>query len=269
MQRIAAGIAALLLLLSLVGWVLSDPQIANPGTPRFTGGPLSRLEATQPKIAAFDHFYVNEDNPFVPFSQREKEGIARRPRTGVVRTLVAPAPPPASFPPPRPPIKVVAPPPRAALVLPKLNAGGATAPVCVGLVNVDGKEVVMVRMPGSDAAAPMAVGEESGGWKLTAIENGNQARFTDVLGAEHVFPIGEGDLAMVQGSAAAAGPTSAPQPLVKPGILPKLPVGPRPLPPGGMAPTPKPGGTMPPKPGQAAPEPPPRRKRPPATLPPP
>ena len=259
MQRIAAGVAAVLLLLALIGWVLSDPQVANPGIPRFTGGALSRLEATQPKIAAFEYFYQNDDNPFVPFSQREKERTARVPR-GVARVPVAPVPTTVATLPPRPPVKVIAPPPRAALALPKLTAAGPTAPICVGLVNVDGKEVLMARMPGTEGAAPMAVGDEASGWKLIAIDNGNQARFTDATGAEHVYPIGEGDLAMVPASASAA-ESAPPSPLVKPGILPKLPVGPRPLPAGGMLPPPKPGAMgATPKPGQV-PEQPPRRKR--------
>jgi hypothetical protein len=265
MQRIAAIVAAVLLLLSLVWWALSDPEVASPGTPRFTGGPLSRLEATQPRIAPFEHFYVNDDNPFVPFKQREDERIARRPR-GVARTTVTPPPPPATIPPPRPPIQVLAPPPRAALVLPKLTVAGPTAPICVGLVNVDGKEALMARMPGAEAATPMAVGEEVGGWKLIAIENGNQARFTDAAGTEHVYPIGEGDLAMVQASA--ADPAPMPKPAIKPGILPKLPVGPRPLPPGGMPPSAKPGVAQPPKPGQSSPEQQPKRRKPPVQPPP-
>jgi len=223
---------------------------------------LSRLEASQPKIATFEYFYQNDHNPFVPFAEREKEGKARRPPRDFVKSPVAPpTPPPPSFPPTRPPITVKQPPPRAALVLPKLTAAGPTAPVCVGLVNIDGKEVLMARIPGADGAAPMAVGDEVGGWKLIAIDNGNQARFTDATGAEHVYPIGEGDLAMVQASA--SDPAPMPATTIKPGILPKLPVGPRPPPPAGMLPAPKPGGAATPRPGQQVPEGQPKRKRPP------
>lgn len=247
MSRAVAVLAVLLLLASAAWLLLSDPQVADPGVPTFSGGPLRRLEATAPHIGNFELFYVNHENPFIPYNLRVRERTAQDPRP--VRPPPVPATRPNPIPPPRPP-PIVLEPVRKPPALPKLGQTGPNAPVCIGLVAVNGRESLTARMPGDTAAQTIDVGARVGGWTLLGIEGRNLARFRDPEGAEHVYPIGEGDLAVAQSAAAA--PAAAPR--LPPGVLPKLP-GTQPGQPGQPV-MPQPGGEnrrRPPKPGTQPP----------------
>lgn len=225
MSRIAAAIAVLLLLASAAWLLLSSPQVADPGVPTYSGGELRRLEASTPHIGNFELFYVNHENPFIPFNLRAEESIALGPRP--VRP-VRPTPPvvatkPNPILPPRQPV-VVQEPVRKPLALPKLPQTGANAPVCIGLVSVNGHEGLIVRMPGDSVGQTIDVGAKVAGWTLLGIDGGNLARFRDPDGAVQVYPIGDGDLAVAQSVAAPAAPTApAAMPRLPPGVLPKLP----------------------------------------------
>lgn len=259
MSRIAAALAVILLVASAVWLLLSNPQVADPGVPRFSGGPLRRLEAAAPHVGNFELFYVNHENPFIPFNLRALEKIVYEPRpmrpVRPVPSVVSSNPNP--IPPTRPPA-VVMEPVRKPLALPKLGQTGPNAPVCIGLVAVNGRESLTVRMPGDSVGQTIDVGAKLGGWTLLGIEGGNLARFRDPEGAVQVYPIGEGDLAVAlpTTTAASAVPTNLPK--LPPGVLPKLPgaqagqpVAPQP---GDNRRRPKPGGMNGPPPQRPPPE---------------
>ncbi len=253
MSRIAAVLALLLLLASAAWLLLSNPPVADPGVPTYSGGPLRRLEASAPRVGNFDVFYVNHENPFIPYNLRVAERGTFTPRP--VRPVQPPTPSvtkPNSIQPTRPPV-VVLEPVRKPLALPKLGQTGPNAPVCIGLVAVNGHECLTVRMPGDSAGQTIDVGTKVGGWTLLGIEGGNLARFRDPEGADQVYPIGDGDLALAQTPTGSAVPTTpATMPKLPAGVLPKLP-GVLPKPPGAQPGTPvapQPGdGRRRPKPG--------------------
>jgi hypothetical protein len=247
LEVLVAIVALALLALAAGYWLLSSPGLAAPGVPTYNGEALRHLEAAVPQVDAFEQFYVNNDNPFVPYHMRVTESTQLGPK----RVRPPPKPP---VPPTKPPVKVVEVQPPA-LKLPRLTAAGATAPQCIGLIGGGDDRVLMVRMPTADAA-PLAIGESVDGWKLIAIDNANQARFTDPDGIEQVFPIGDGDLASAQTPATTApAPKSAtPGPGKPPGGGALLPGGPPPKAPPSGGPPPKttppgplPPGTVPPK----------------------
>lgn len=265
MSRIAAAIAVLLLLASAAWLLLSSPQVADPGVPTFSGGELRRLEASTPYIGNFEVFYVNHENPFIPYDLRVAERIGYDPRP--VRP-VRPIPPtvttkPNPIQPPRPPV-VVQEPVRKPLALPKLGQTGPNAPVCIGLVSVNGHEGLIVRMPGDSVGQTIEVGAKVAGWTLLGIDGGNLARFRDPDGAVQVYPIGDGDLAVAQSVAAPAAPAApTAMPRLPPGVLPKLPGAqpPQQVPP--VAPQPGDGRRRPKPGGMSAPPPPPPPELPP------
>ncbi len=193
-ERPVAFAALALLGLAAGYWLLSGVAAIDPGLPSYKAGAVVRLEAAVPEIAAFDKFHVNELNPFVPLQERmDEEGASPHGHRTPRGIAVTPQPPPVTRIPVKDPVKVSEP-PRPAWAPPRVTAAPANAPECVGLLAPDGKEVLMVRGAGDTAVSTISVGESVGGWKLVAIENGNQARFADPAGVEQVFPIGTGDL---------------------------------------------------------------------------
>ncbi|HEX3132543.1 MAG TPA: hypothetical protein VHX44_03050 [Planctomycetota bacterium] len=249
LQPIAAGTAALLLVASIGWWLLSAPQVIDPGQPSWKGADIVRLTASVPQIDRFERFYVNDDNPFIPLQARLAEN-ERRKQLREGPGVVPKAPPrPVAVLPPRAPVKVVEP-EQPKLVLPKLSPTPANAPIVFGLVAVDNQEALTVRMPGAKDSIRLLPGEKVDGWTLLSIDNGNLANFTDPQGSEHQFVIGQGDLAVAQneeGSGKGAVPNGSKGPGGH-GMVPKPPT---------------PGGTRPPGPGGAdgaIPKPPPREE---------
>jgi hypothetical protein len=224
LQPLAAGASALLLIASLGWWALSAPELVDPGHPTWKGAEIEQLEAAVPEIEPFTAFYVNDDNPFVPYNLRLAE------RNSIERARLGPrtAQPPPKPPNVRPPLReavVVVEPPKPKLVLPKLVPAGNDAPTCFGLVTVDGQEALLVRMPGASEPIRLTAGGAAGGWTLVSIDNGNLATFTDPAGIEQRFAIGEGNLTVAQDAGAGAGaavPGQGKNPL-KPGMGPKPP----------------------------------------------
>jgi len=193
-ERLIVAAASLLLILTLGWWLLSDPQPAAPGAPTYNGAVLRGLGADVPKVGPFPHFYVNDWNPFVPYDGRVKEKDAynpTKPPPPVIQPYVPTFRPPRTAP-------VVLEAPIAAANLPRLTPAAATAPQCIGLVGSGVSQMVVVRMPGVDGDVSWTPGTTVLGWTLIAIDNSNQARFTDPLGNEMIFPIGDGDLAQAQ-----------------------------------------------------------------------
>lgn len=219
-QPIAAGAAALLLVASTAWWVLSTPEVVNPGQPSWKGADIVRLTASVPQIGKFDYFYVNDDNPFVPLQARLAENRSwdriRNPQTARTRP-----PAPVQIPPPREPVRVVEP-EKPKLVLPKIVPAPSNAPTVYGLVSLDGSDALIVRMAGAKDSIQLVPGTQVDGWTLVSIDNGNLATFTDPQGVEHRFTIGRGDLAVAQETAAANGKGTA-APAAKGGTPPKGP----------------------------------------------
>ena len=233
-QPLAAGVAAILLIASIVWWLASGPQPTDPGQPTWNGANIVRLNAAVPKIADFTEFYQNDENPFVPSDARKIEGDwireGRFPRN---------PPAPSIAPPPRDSVIVRVPvqPPPPVLVLPTLIPAPSNAPLTYGLVSVDGHEAVIVRMPGATEPTTLMPGNKAAGWTLVSIDEGNFATFIDPDGIEQRFVIGEGDLAVIN-SNATAGATKEPM-----GPVPGGQGVPKPPKPGGTSPRPasKPG----------------------------
>lgn len=206
-QPLAAGVAAILLIASIVWWVASTPQPIDPGQPTWNGTNIVQLNAAVPKIADFAEFYKNDENPFVPLNERIVERDWTNPdRRRPDRQL----PPPVPIPPPRDPVIVKVPLPPPVLVLPTLVPAPSNAPLTYGLVSVDGHDAVIVRMPGATEPTTLKPDDKAAGWTLVSIDEGNFATFIDPDGVEQRFVIGEGDLAVINSNAPVSGATKEP-----------------------------------------------------------
>ena len=205
-QPLAAGAAALLLVASMAWWLLSAPELVDPGQPTWKGADIVHMKAAVPEISPFEHFYVNHDNPFVPHNLRVAERDIYNPNRP--RVAQTPPPPPQQVVkvlPPRTPVQVVEP-EKPKLVLPKLTRPPTNAPIVYGLLVNDGQELVIVRMPDAKESMNLKPGDKIGGWTLISIDSGNLATFLDPQGIEHRFAIGQGDLAVAQSEGAALVP---------------------------------------------------------------
>lgn len=202
-QPLAAGVAAILLIASIVWWLASVPQSIDPGQPTWKGADIVRLNAAVPQIADFTEFYTNDENPFVPLNERiaEREWPNRDQRTKL--------PTPIFIPPPSEAVVVIVPNPPV-LIFPQLVPAPSNAPLTYGLVSVDGHEAVIVRMPGATEPVTLKPGDKVVGWTLVSIDEVNFATFLDPDGMEQRFVIGEGDLAVINSNASAAGAIKAP-----------------------------------------------------------
>jgi hypothetical protein len=202
-QPLAAGVAAILLIASIVWWLASVPQSIDPGQPTWEGADIVRLNAAVPQIADFTEFYTNNENPFVPLNDRiaEREWPNRDQRTKLPTSIF--------IPPPSEAVIVIVPNPPV-LIFPQLVPAPSNAPLTYGLVSVDGHEAVIVRMPGATDPITLKPGEKVSGWTLVSIDEVNFATFLDPDGMEQRFVIGEGDLAVTNSNASAAGAIKAP-----------------------------------------------------------
>ena len=238
-QPLAAGVAAILLIASIVWWLASAPQPIDPGQPTWKGADIVRLNAAVPQIADFIEFYTNDENPFVPLNYR----IAEREWTNPDRRPGRALPSSNPIPPPKDSVTVIVPNPPV-LIFPHLVPAPSNAPLTYGLVSVDGHEAVIVRMPGASDPITLKPGEKVSGWTLVSIDEVNFATFVDPDGMEQRFVIGEGDLAVTNSNPSPAGaikvaPSSAsgnhgvPKPPKPSGSKPGMNNGPVPKPPMG------------------------------------
>ena len=200
-QPLAAGISALLLVASTGWWLLSTPELIDPGQPTWKGADIVRMQAAVPEISPFEHFYVNHDNPFVPYNLRVAEARTYNPKTRVPQVPPRPVP----IPPPRAPVVVVEQ-EKPKLVLPRLTREPINAPIAYGLLASDGEQVLIARMSGDQKPVNLKPGDQLSGWTLISIDSGNLATFLDPQGIEHRFAIGQGDLAVAQDTGDAAKP---------------------------------------------------------------
>ncbi|MCS6970189.1 MAG: hypothetical protein RMM29_02590 [Planctomycetota bacterium] len=180
MTRLAPLGAALALAAAgaALAWLaLGVPPLPPPPVPGHPGGELEAIVAEVQPLGAFESFYVNDDNPFVPWRERAVE-----------RQRLQPAP--IATPPPRPPPRIVPiQPPK--LELPRLPPPGAgDAPRVLGYTRLpDGSLRLLAQLP-DEPPRLLAVGEQLGRWRFLELDAGNVAVFSDELGRQHRFPIG-------------------------------------------------------------------------------
>lgn len=173
-----AALGAGCLLTGVAVWwgltVLEPPRAPVPG---HRGADFQPLSATMPPIGQFTAFYVNDDNPFVPWREREAEKKRlQQPPTVVIK--------------PRPPAKIepITPP---ALKLPPKSGGGGDAPKVVGFTRrPDGSVEVLANLPGENRPRLMKPGEKAGRWTFAAVEDGNVVLFADETGRQYRLVIG-------------------------------------------------------------------------------
>jgi hypothetical protein len=173
-----AAIVGLLVLAAVGVWwwfeVLEPPRAPVPG---YKGQPFAALSAAMPEIAQFEGFYINDDNPFVPWREREAE----KKRMQQPAAVVVKARPPAKIEPITPPV----------LKLPPKSGGGGDAPKVVGFTRrPDGSVDVLVNLPGENRPRLMKPGEKAGRWTFAAIEDGNVVLFADETGRQYRLVIG-------------------------------------------------------------------------------
>jgi hypothetical protein len=173
-----AAVAACLALAGVAAWwwltMLEPPRAPVPG---HQGAAFQPLSAAMPPIGAFDGFYVNDDNPFVSWREREVE----KKRMQQPPTVVVKAKPPAK-------IEAITPP---ELKLPRKSGGGGDAPKVVGFTRrPDGTVDVLFNLPGETRPRLMKPGEQVGRWTFSAIEDGNVALFADEAGRKYRLVIG-------------------------------------------------------------------------------
>jgi hypothetical protein len=178
--HLAAGAAGLLLVAAAINAALSQPVAAT--TPRivYQGDPLVRLKATMPTIGAFGDFNVNDDNPFIPWHERDLQraliGNQRNgkapPERAVVRTPTKPPP----------------------LVYPRLVPGGTAPPAAIGLIGFGEHAVLLIRNGDDATSVPVPLGGSANGWILADIEDNNRAVWRNADGLTVALPIGQGTL---------------------------------------------------------------------------
>ncbi len=176
LQALSAFLALLALAGALLWYALSGVEPHPFGEPRYKGDPVVVITADTPPIGDFiGDFYVNEQNPFVPYNLRVDEmGHGKGPKGPWKPTT------PVQITPPKP------------MVWPKAVAGGPDVPTVHGLVIGTGADtqqpMVMASTPGSsDEPSRLSPGDRIGRWTLKSIDAGNIARFADDAG--HEFPV--------------------------------------------------------------------------------
>lgn len=172
------AVLSLLILGGAVTWyVLAELLPPKAPIPGYTGQPFHALAANMPKIANFEAFYTNADNPFVPWQERAKQAAKElQPKTVVLR--------------PRQPAKID-PIPTPVVKYPPKAAGGGDAPLVYGFqVRKDQPSAAIVQIPGESKPRTMLPGDKVGRWTFVSIEAGNIANFTDQTGRTYAVVIG-------------------------------------------------------------------------------
>ena len=176
-EPLSAVVGGLILVGVCVWWWLTVLEPPRAPTPGHRGAAFQPLSAAMPPIGTFDAFYVNDDNPFVPWREREAE----KKRLQQPAAVVVKARPAAKIEPITPPV----------LKLPPRLGGGGDAPKVVGFTKrPDGTVDVLFTLPGENRPRLMKPGEKAGRWTFIAIEDGNVALFADETGRAYRLVIG-------------------------------------------------------------------------------
>jgi hypothetical protein len=208
LQSMTAAIAAIVLIAAAAWWLFSDESVWPGEVPTCSGKPVQRLIAVLPPIGDFDHeFNVNDDNPFLPLKVRQRDAALRK-----IKRLQPQSQTPSK---PVEVTEVVIP----KLVLPTAAPRRKNAPECFGVIGSDRGTMVLARMPGSQEARQLEIGDsivetedKQRAWTFIGLDSPNMARFKDPAGEEQIFRVGPSLTAKAAGSSAPA-PT---KPLVKP-----------------------------------------------------
>jgi hypothetical protein len=176
-EPVAAGFCALGLGAALTWYWLIEFESPRAPVPGHSGSEFQALSAAMPPIGPFTDFYVNDDNPFVPYKERQAEKIRlRAPPATVIKAR------------PEVTVKPITPP---VLKLPPKAKGGGDAPKVVGFTSLpDGSVEALVNLPGESRPKRMKPGEQVGRWTFLAIEGGNVALFADESGRQYRQVIG-------------------------------------------------------------------------------
>ena len=134
-EKLTALVVAAVLAGIIAWFVLTELKPLHAPDLPYAGAPYQALSAAVPPIAAFESFYINDDNPFVPWREREAE----KKRLQLPAAVVVKPRPPAKLEPITPP----------ALKLPPKAKGGGDAPKVVGFTSLpDGSVDALVNLPG-------------------------------------------------------------------------------------------------------------------------
>ncbi len=146
--------------------------------------PVASVHVAVEPIYAFDKYYINDVNPFVPYNKRVVERKRMWERKRRVRNK-----PPAKVPeqvkpiePPKKPVKLPE------LVLPKFKESKEHVPKVLGSVAMDDRYLLFVKL-GDKEAPQMKPGDKIEGWILLDMEN-DMARFRDPDGEILRVPVG-------------------------------------------------------------------------------
>lgn len=169
--------SALILVAVCAWWWLTELETPRAPTPGYQGAPFKMLSAAMPPIGPFESFYVNNDNPFVPWRDRVRETERMQ-----QPTTIATKPQPKSI------VKQV---PAPVLKLPPKPKGGGDAPQVIGFTRqTDGAIDALFQFAGDAKPRQVKAGERIGRWTFVGVENGSVAVFTDETGRQYRMVIG-------------------------------------------------------------------------------
>lgn len=173
------AISAAVFLVGVVSWYVSGDLIPMPAvTPGCSDGSMKTLNARLPVNIGWDKYYTNDENPFVPWTER-----ASAAKDGRKPTPLEPKAQPEPKPEPNPPKRL----------LPTRLPGGGEAPRILGFQERPGEQVsANVLMPGETRTRLMKPGEGVGDWTFVGIAVGNIANFRDRDGRIYALVVGAG-----------------------------------------------------------------------------
>lgn len=185
LPQLSGFIATGLMLWSGAHLALFESQarsIPDPTLPQ-AEEPVVSYRVDLEEIHAFEQYYTNDLNPFVPWSKRDREKRRwrnkRRPSNNKPPTQV-----PEKMKPPPPPEKPTTLPP---LKLPAFSGVTASVPKVIGSIATDEQFLLFVQLGKEEK--PLRAGEQIGGWTLLGLVN-QVARFQDPDGEILEVPVG-------------------------------------------------------------------------------
>ena len=165
--QLSGLLTAALMMWSTGHLAMATNRVAQTGPPSLPNGekPVATIEVAVEPIYEFDAYYINEVNPFVPYSKRQierKRMWERRKRPNKAPEKVPEDKRPTPV--PQKPIKLPE------LVLPTYNAGKENSPQVIGSVEMGDRYLVFVKL--GEREQQMHAGDKIGDWTLVKMENG-------------------------------------------------------------------------------------------------
>ena len=172
--QLSGFVSAALMLWSGTNLALDDYSVHTTGVPALQSNekPVARVQVDVDAISEFETYYLNEINPFVPYSKRVVERRQMRERNNRNKRR-----PPTEVPKEREPVK----PPQPPVALPKLvfeplKPDTVKVPQIVGNVATADAYLVFVRL--GDKEMSMKPGDKIDGWTMVEMKDG-QVEFKD------------------------------------------------------------------------------------------